>query len=288
MNYLKESYTLSNAVKIPKIGLGTWLISNENVSQSVQKALEIGYRHIDTAQAYKNEQGVGEGIRNSNLDRKEIFVTTKLSANIKSYQEAVVSIDKSIEELGLDYIDLMLIHSPKPWMEYHNENRYYDENIEVWNALEEAYKSGKIRAIGLSNFLAEDIENILMSCSVRPMVNQILAHIGNTPKKLIDYCQSKNILIEAYSPFAHGELFKNEEINKIAEKYKVSVCRLAMRYCLELGLLPLPKTQNSERMEENAQVDFEISKQDMMFLQNIKPIRDYGEANKFPVFGGVL
>jgi len=162
MDYLEKFFTLSNNVKIPKIGLGTWLISNEEVAKSVKDAIKIGYRHIDTAQAYKNEKGVGEGIRNCGWDRKEIFVTTKLSANVKSYQEAVVSIDKSIEVLGLDYIDLMLIHSPKPWVEYHKENRYYNENTEIWFALEEAYKSGKIRAIGLSNFQIEDIENILV------------------------------------------------------------------------------------------------------------------------------
>jgi diketogulonate reductase-like aldo/keto reductase len=266
--------------------LGTWEISDEKVAQAVKDAVKIGYRHIDTAQGYGNERGTGEGIRDCGIKRENLFLTTKMDAAIKSYKGAVEGIDRSLKILGFDYIDLMIIHSPKPWTEYHNEDRYFEGNREVWKALENAYRAGKIRAIGISNFEREDIQNILGNCSVRPMVNQILTHISNTPKKLIDYCQGNNILVEAYSPIAHGELLKNSQVKEMAEKYKASVPQLGIRYCLQLGLLPLPKTANPMHMRSNAEVDFVISENDMDFLRNIRHISDYGEFSRFPVFGG--
>ena len=179
----------------------------------------------------------------------------------------------------------MIIHSPKPWAKFHEEEPYFEGNREAWKALEGAYKAGKLRSIGLSNFEERDIYNILGSSSIKPMVNQILAHISNTPKELIKYCQDNGILVEAYSPFGHGELFKNEEVKRIAAKYNVSVSQLAIRYCLQLDLLPLPKTANPEHMKTNAEVDFAIAEEDMAFLKNIEQIEDYGEHSKFPVFG---
>ncbi|HYQ57028.1 MAG TPA: aldo/keto reductase [Draconibacterium sp.] len=285
---LKEKYTLSNGVKIPKLGLGTWFISDEDAAQAVKDAVNLGYRHIDTAQAYQNERGVGEGIRNCGVARKELFVTSKLAAEIKSYNEAVKAIDQSFETMGLDYIDMMIIHSPKPWMEFHEQDAHLEGNREAWRALEEAYKAGKLRAIGVSNFQKTDLNNILGSCTVKPMVNQILAHISNTPMELIDYCKGNDILVEAYSPVAHGELMKNTEVKAMAEKYNVSVPQLSIRYCYELGLLPLPKTANPEHMQNNADVNFDISKKDMELLKNLKTIENYGEASIFPVYGGRL
>jgi len=285
---LKENFTLSNGLEIPKLGLGTWFINDENAAQAVNDAVKIGYRHIDTAQAYMNERGVGEGIRTCGVKRGELFVTTKLAAELKSYSEAVASIDNSLKTLGVDYIDMMIIHSPKPWMDFHEEESYFEGNKQAWKALEEAYKAGKIRAIGISNFQIADIENILKSCTIKPMVNQILTHISNTPKELIQYCKEKDILVEAYSPVAHGELMKNQEVLKMAEKYGVSVPQLSIRYCLELGLLPLPKTANPAHMKNNADVDFVISAGDMEILKNIKKIENYGAASMFPVYGGRL
>lgn len=284
---LVENYTLSNGIAIPKLGLGTWFIDDSNAAQAIQDAVVLGYRHIDTAQAYGNEAGVGKGIRECGVDRNKLFVTTKLAAEIKSYKEAVASIDSSLRKLGLDYIDLMIIHSPKPWAKFLESEPYFEGNREAWRALEEAYQTGKIKTIGVSNFEQTDLDNILNNCAVKPMVNQILAHISNTPKALIQYCQDKQILVEAYSPFGHGELFKNQQVQTIAKKYNVTISQLAIRYCLQLGLLPLPKTANPQHMKTNAEVDFIISEADMNVLENIQPIDSYGEYSKFAVFGKV-
>lgn len=183
---------------------------------------------------------------------------------------------------------MMLIHSPQPWMEYRDADRFFEGNKEAWHALEDAYKAGKLRAIGVSNFEKEDLENILSSCTVAPMVNQLLVHVSNTPFELMEYTQSKGILVEAYSPIAHGEVLENQKIAAIAEKYSVTVPQLCIRYDLQLGTLPLPKTANPEHMRSNAQVDFVISDEDMERLKKLERIKDYGEASFFPVFGGKL
>jgi len=280
------TYTLSNGVKIPKLGLGTWFIADDQAGEAVKQAVAIGYRHIDTAQAYQNEAGVGAGIQSCGIPREEIFVTSKVAAEAKSYTEASGSIDESLCKMGLDYIDMMIIHSPQPWGEWRDEKRYFDENKEVWRALEDAYKAGKLKAIGVSNFLIDDLENLLADCEIKPMVNQILAHISNTPLELIDFCQKEGILAEAYSPIAHGEALKNEKIIAMANKYSVSVAQLCIKYVIELGAVALPKTANSMHMKENAQLDFNLSETDMETLKAIEPISSYGEFSYFPVFSG--
>lgn len=285
----EETYKMNNGLEIPKIALGTWLIENEKAADAVCEAVKIGYRHIDTAQAYGNERGVGEGIRKCGVARKKIFVTSKVAAENKTYQSAADSIDETLSKMKFDYIDMMIIHSPQPWKEVNqSENRYFKENKEVWKALEDAVKAGKVRTIGVSNFLQEDIENILQDCEIRPAVNQILAHISNTPLELIKYCSEKNILTEAYSPIAHGEALKNNLIKEIADKYKVSIPQLCIKYDLQLGMVVLPKTANPAHMKSNAQLDFTISSEDMEMLKNMEHIKNYGEHSAFPVFGGKL
>lgn len=284
MTILNETYTLANGLTIPKLGLGTWFIDDDKAAQAVRAAIDVGYRNIDTAQAYGNEHGVGEGVRTGAVLRSELFVSTKLAAEIKDYDRAVAAIDGSVTTLGLDYVDLMLIHSPQPWNDFRGGD-YAEGNREAWRALEEAYRAGKLRSIGVSNFLQSDLENILASATVVPQVNQLLAHVGNTPFDLIDYCESKGILVEAYSPIAHGEMLKNAEVAVMAERYAVTVPQLCIRYTLQLGTVSLPKTANPDHMRANAEVDFEISQTDMAALRSLTA-RDYGEHSAMPVFSG--
>jgi diketogulonate reductase-like aldo/keto reductase len=285
---LNETYTLPNGVTIPKLGLGTWMIEDDKAAQAVRDAAEIGYRHFDTAEGYGNERGVGEGVRTCCVSRDELFVTTKLEAAYKTYAEAKAGIDGSMKALGLDYIDMMIIHSPQPWTDFRGEEHFFEGNLEAWRVLEEAYGAGNLRAIGVSNFEQIDLDNILDNCGVKPMVNQILAHVSNTPFDLIDYTQGKGILVEAYSPVAHGEMLNNRNLATIAGKYGVTIPQLCIRYCLELGMLPLPKTANPVHMRSNAAVDFEISNADMETLKKAEAIKNYGDASLFPVYGGKM
>ena len=281
-----ETYTLANGIKIPKLGLGTWFIEDGKASDAVKSAVKLGYRLIDTAQAYGNERGVGEGVRSCGIAREELFVASKVAAELKTYEEASKSIDETLEKMGLDYLDQMIIHSPQPWTEFRVEKRYFEENKEVWRALEDAQKAGKIRVIGVSNFLKDDLENLLSDCHVKPMVNQILLHISNTDLALVDYCKSQNILVEAYSPIAHGEALKNPAITDMAKKYHVTPAQLCIRYVIQLGTVALPKTANPDHMADNANVDFVISDADMETLMHMEHIADYGDFNIFPVFSG--
>lgn len=284
-----KTLALSNGIVVPQLALGTWFIDDDKAAEAVREAVKIGYRHIDTAQAYANERGVGEGVRTAGIPREELFVTTKVAAEHKDYESAARSIDESLAAMGLDYLDMMIIHSPQPWVEVNqSDDRYFEGNLEVWRALTDAYKAGKIRAIGVSNFQKEDIDNIWDNAEVKPMVNQVLCHISNTPLDLIDYCQSKGTVMEAYSPVAHGEALKNPKIAEMAAKYGVTIPQLCIRYDLQLGMITLPKTANPEHMKSNADVDFEISSEDMEALKHAERIHDYGDAGIFPVYGGKL
>lgn len=284
-----ETVTLSNGVIVPQLALGTWMIDDDKAAEAVRAAVAIGYRHVDTAQAYANERGVGEGIRTCGIPREQLFVTSKVAAEHKTYEAAAASIEETIRQMGLDYLDMMIIHSPQPWVEVNqSENRYIEGNRAAGRALEDAIKAGKLRAIGVSNFQKEDIDSLLETAEIEPMVNQILCHISNTPLDLIDYCRSKGIALEAYSPVAHGEALKNPAIRAMAEKYGVSIPQLCIRYDLQLGMITLPKTANPDHMRSNGEVEFTISDEDMDILKHIDRIRDYGDSSFFPVFGGKL
>lgn len=283
---LQETYKLENGVKIPKLGLGTWCIDNDKAAQAVRTAVALGYRLIDTAQAYKNEQGVGEGIRSCGVPREELFVASKVAAELKTYEAAAASIEETLEKMGLDYLDQMIIHAPQPWSEFRDTKRYFAENKAVWRALEDAQAAGKVRVIGVSNFLQDDLENLLSDCRVQPMVNQILLHISNTDQELLNFCKEQHIQVEAYSPIAHGEALKNPVIAQMAKKYGVSVAQLCVRYVLQLGTVALPKTADPQHMAENAAVDFVLTPEDMAALMQMEHIADYGEFSFFPVFSG--
>ena len=282
----EETFTLNNGVKIPKLALGTWKIPDNEVASPVQTALKMGYRHIDTAQAYHNEKGVGQGIKDSGISRDQIFVNSKVEAEIKNYQEAKKSIDETLDRMNLDYLDMMIIHNPQPWKEVNqSDDRHFEGNLETWRALTDAMKEGKLRAIGVSSFQPEDLQNLIDNSDVKPMVNQILCHIGATPKKLIDFCQEHDIVVESFSPVAHGEALTNTTIKTMAEKYQVSVAQLCIRYDWQLNTVVLPKSVNPEHMKQNAELNFEISDVDMKTLENIHNF-DYGSSSHFPVFGG--
>ena len=280
---MEKDFVLLNGNTIPALAFGTWLIDNKDAPRCVKLALEAGYTHIDSAQAYGNEEGVGKAIRESGIPREKIYLTTKVAAELKSYKKAKKSIDESLMRLGLDYIDLILIHSPQPWALFRGRRKFYKENREVWKALEEAYKEGKVKAIGVSNFLVKDLENIIDNCEIVPMVNQVCCHIGNTPMDVIKFCQERGIIIESYSPIAHGRALKNDAIAKMADKYHVSIAQLCIKYTLQLDTISIPKASSKEHIEENAKLDFEISEEDMIELIKLNEF-DYGKDAFWPVF----
>jgi len=264
-----DFFKLSNGVIIPAIGFGTWQIPSGDIAyNSVREALKAGYRHIDTAQAYGNEASVGKAIIDSGIPRSEIFVTSKLPAEIKSYERAVIHAQMTMENIGLDYIDLYLIHAPWPWTEIGAD--YTKENIEVWKAMEEFHESGKTRSIGISNFNVKDMETILGTCRIRPMVNQIKLHIGHRQEEITEFCRRNNIIVEGYSPLATGKILRNSDIARIAEKYNKSVAQISVRYVLQKEALPLPKSVHPEYIRQNFNINFEISEDDIRLLDSLK------------------
>lgn len=269
MKTLHQTYTLNNGVKLPKIGYGTWQIPNgEPAYKAVLLALKNGYRHIDTAADYGNEESVGKAVRDSNISRKKIFVTSKLKSHIKTYEGAMEAFEKTLNTMGLDYLDLYLIHGPRP---FDNPNANSDKgNVAAYRAMEKLYKDGRIRAIGVSNFEISDIENILNNCDVTPAVNQIGYFIGLDNDEIQDYCESIGIQITSFSPLAIGYALSNETIRKMAEKYNVTPAQICIRYDIQKNTAPLPKSTHESRIIENSQVDFTISEGDMEILNNIR------------------
>ncbi len=268
MNILNQTYTLSNGVKLPKLGLGTWQMTDEDGYRAVTHALKHGYRHIDTAAGYQNEIAVGRAVRDAGLPREAIFVTSKLESHIKTYEGAKAAIQETMDGLNIGYVDLFLIHAPWPWSEM---GKNCDEgNVAAWRAMEEAYHEGKFRAIGVSNFAVRDIENILAHSDTVPHVNQIAYFIGLDNNALHAYCQRMNIQIVAYSPLAIGYALSNDQIVTMAKKYRVTPAQICIRYCLQKNTAPLPKSTHAARIEENAAVDFDIDHDDMETLDSIQ------------------
>ena len=262
---LTDRFTLSNGVEIPQVGFGTWQIPDgPETYDSVAGALEAGYRHIDTAQAYGNEASVGRAVRDSGIPRDQIFVTTKLPAEIKDADEARARFTRTHEDLGLGAIDLYLIHAPWPWTEIGKDCR--EGNIAVWKVFEELYGAGSVRSIGVSNFEVADLESLIDATDVVPHANQIRYFIGHTQDEVTAFCAEHEILVEAYSPLATGGLLENDDLQAMADKYGKSVAQLSIRYVLQKGALPLPKTTTPSRIVENADVDFEISPEDIATL----------------------
>lgn len=265
---VNDHFLLNNGVKIPAIGFGTWQVADgEEGYNSCLAALKAGYRHIDTAFAYGNEPSVAGALRDSGLSREEVFLTTKLPADIKSYEGAREHFEASLRNLETDYIDLYLIHAPWPWSDVGGE--YAEGNIAAWRAMIDLYNEGRVRAIGVSNFHVKDIMAIVDATGFVPSVNQIRYFIGNTQNEITEYCQANGILIEAYSPLATGALVEHGDLANMAEKYGVSIPQLCIRFCIENGTLPLPKSVNEGRIKANLDVDFRISREDMDKLNSL-------------------
>ena len=268
---ITKKYLLNNGIQIPALGFGTWKMDDDTARRAVREAIEVGYRHIDTARLYGNEVGVGLGIKDSHIARSEIFLTTKITDQVKTYEDALKAIDESLNNLQVEYVDLLLIHSPRPFDEmFHpTDKTYNEENIEVWKALEEAYYEGKAKSIGVSNFMVEDLDNIINHCTIKPMANQLLCNITHYPKQLMGECKKRGILVQAYSPNATGKLKGNKVLEDMAKKYNCTLPQLANRFDYQLDTVVLPKTTHREYMIQNLNIDFEISDKDMEKLKSI-------------------
>ena len=262
---IPKFYQLNNGISIPSIGFGTWQTPDGDVAvSSVRSAIEAGYRHIDTAQGYGNEESVGEGIRQGGVAREELFITTKLANHLHTYDLTKESFAESLKKLGLEYLDLFLIHWPNP---VKFRDHWEEANAETWKAMEELVDAGLVRSIGISNFRIPDMENLLKHVKIRPHANQISIHIGRTPMDWIEYCKKEDMLVMSYAPNATGILANDKRVCAMAEKYGVSVPQLGSRYNLQLGTLPLPRSKQEAHIKENAALDhFTITDEDMAYL----------------------
>lgn len=252
-------YRLKNGLIIPNIGLGTWHIKEQEIiDKMIYNAYQAGYRHIDTASKYQNEKLIGNAIKKYNIDRKSLFLTSKLWKDDKGYERTLKAVEQILNNLQTDYLDLLLIHWPMT-----SEN-WKELNIETWKAFEKLYKEKKVRAIGVSNFMVQHLEALLPNIEIYPMVNQIEFHPGFMQEETLKYCMERNIVIEAWSPLGSGKIFDNDILKELSIKYDKSIAQICIRWCLQNNVIPLPKSTNKERIIENISVyDFSITEEDM-------------------------
>ena len=265
-----NTYQLNNGVEIAVLGFGTFKAKDgEEAYRAVLEALKAGYRHIDTAAIYQNEESVGQAIKDSRVPREELFVTTKLWNSQQTYEQARQAFEESLEKLGLDYLDLYLIHwpNPKPLRE---NNHWKIRNSEVWRAMEDLYLEGKIRAIGVSNFLPHHLDALLETAKILPAVNQVRLAPGVYQEEVVDYCREKGILLEAWGPFGQGELFDSKQVQEIAANHGKSVAQIALAWSLAEGFLPLPKSVTASRIQANLDCfGIELSHEELETLKTI-------------------
>jgi len=275
MKSLTDFFTLSNGNAIPCVGFGTWKTPDgETTERAVISALKAGYRHIDAAAIYANEQSVGAGIKASGVAREDIFVTSKLWNIERGYEKTLAAFEKTLSDLGLDYLDLYLIHWPATKRDFEN---WAEINLSTWRAFEKLYEDGRIKNLGVSNFSAHHLAPLMAEAKIKPVINQIEFHPGQVQAETVKYCQENGIVIEAWSPLGSGKLINDPELLKLAAKYGKSVAQLCIRWCLQMNTLPLPKSATESRIIENTNVfDFEISAGDMAFLSTMPDVGDSG------------
>ncbi|MBQ4051451.1 MAG: aldo/keto reductase [Oscillospiraceae bacterium] len=265
---LNDTYKISNGVEIPCVGLGTWQSKDDVARIAVLSALSFGYRLIDTAAAYGNERGVGQGIKDSGLKREEIFVTSKLRNADHGYRSTMEAFELTMSKLGLDYLDLYLIHWPNP-VQY--RTTWKKAMQETWRAFEDLYEAGKIRAIGVSNFMPHHIDALMETARIKPMVNQLKLCPGITQPEIVDYCRANDIVVEAYSPFGTGTIFRSAVMQEMAARYGKTVGQLCLRWCLQMGFVSLPKSANPMRIKENTDIfDFVLEQADMDIISALE------------------
>ena len=250
---------LSNGVKIPSIGFGTYKSGDdEETAKIIKNALNLGYKMIDTASFYNNEVGIGNGIKESGIDRKDIFIVTKLWNDDHGYDKTIEAFNKSLNNLQVDYIDLYLIHWPNKL------------NAETWRAFEHLYETGKVKAIGVCNFKVEHLEELKKTAKIMPMVNQVEIHPFSTKNNIINYCKDNNIKVVAWSPLSRGRVLSNELMIDLSQKYKKSIVQIVLRWHMQKGVIPIPKSSNENRIKENIDIfDFEISSEDMKAIDSL-------------------
>lgn len=260
---LQGTVLLNNGVQMPYFGLGVYLIPNSQVIDVIHQAISVGYRLIDTAALYENEEGVGKAVRLANIPRDQIFVTTKVWNSDQGYDNTLRAFDMSLKRLGLEYVDLYLIHWP-----------VVDKYKETWKALEKIYREGRARAIGVSNFLIHHLEDLASIAEVQPMVNQIEFHPFLVQQPLIDYCHQHGIQVQSWSPFMRGEILGNQNLKQIAQKYNKTTAQLILRWNLQKGVMVIPKSAHPDRITSNTQIfDFIISEEDMKKIDSLD--KDY-------------
>lgn len=264
---MKKEYTvLSNGVKMPNLAFGTFKVNEGDDVQIILDAINVGYRHFDTAAFYNTEEALGKAIKKSGIPREEFFITTKVWKTCMGYEGAKKSFEESLEKLDMDYVDLLLIHWPRP----DEKSDWKKLDIETWKAFEEIYKEGRAKAIGVSNFLNHHMQNILDNCEVVPMVNQIEFHPGYIQKDVVDFDKEHGIVVEAWSPLGRERVFKDELLNKLAQKYGKSVAQICLAFALQMDVVPLPKSSSVERMKQNMDIDFELEEEDFEKIVNME------------------
>lgn len=258
MNFI----TLNNGLKMPQLGFGVWQVKNEEANEAVAKALQTGYRSIDTAMIYKNEEGVGKAIKEAGIPREELFITTKVWNSDQGFDNTLRAYEESLERLGLDYVDLYLIHWPTP---------EFDHYIDTYKALEKLYHDGRVKAIGVCNFEIEHLDRLLKECDVKPVLNQVECHPFFAQNELKDYCAKHDIFVEAWSPLHQGgEVLQNESIKNIAEKHGKTPAQIVLRWHLQNNTIVIPKSVTPSRIEENFNVfNFELTANEMNEINNL-------------------